>query len=171
MATDRLMMKHIDEAILEHLSAFTSLLDERFRTYGAHDGLPSQLKDAVHATPRHRFVHRFRLGGSDTLQDFDTDPIRQLSVVYSEAVMNHVDAAGEPLPSSNSQPSYVLWLIGLLRPELGHHVFEIGSGSGWLAAVMARLVVDDGRVTGIEIIPDLAEQSRRDLAALGVLSR
>ena len=82
--------------------------------------------------------------------------------------MRHVDAAGEPLPSSNSQPSYVLFLLHLLGLEQGQAVLEIGSGSGWLAAIMARLVGPEGRVTGIELIPDLAAQSRTDLAALGL---
>ena len=88
--------------------------------------------------------------------------------IYSDAVMTHVDEAGEGLPSTNSQPSYVLWLLHLLDLQPGQRVLEIGSGSGWLAAVMARLVGDDGRVTGIEIIPELAMQSRADLTRLGI---
>ncbi len=47
-------------------------------------------------------------------------------------------------------------------------MLEIGSGSGWLAAVMARLVGPKGQVTGIELIPDLATQSRANLATLGI---
>jgi protein-L-isoaspartate(D-aspartate) O-methyltransferase len=53
-----------------------------------------------------------------------------------------------------------------LRP--GQRVLEIGSGSGWLAAVMARLVGKGGHVTGMEIIPDLAMQSEADLERLGI---
>jgi protein-L-isoaspartate(D-aspartate) O-methyltransferase len=47
-------------------------------------------------------------------------------------------------------------------------VLEIGSGSGWLVAIMAHLVGPGGHVTGIEIIPELAAQSQTDLAAAGV---
>jgi protein-L-isoaspartate(D-aspartate) O-methyltransferase len=72
--------------------------------------------------------------------------------------MIHEDAAGARLPSTNSQPSYVLWLLELLDQRPGQRVLEIGSGSGWLAAVMARLVGKNGDVTGMEIIPELAEQ-------------
>jgi protein-L-isoaspartate(D-aspartate) O-methyltransferase len=82
--------------------------------------------------------------------------------------MIHVDAVGEPLPSTNSQPSYVLWLLDLLDLRPGQRVLEIGSGSGWLAAVMARLVGKGGHVTGMEIIPELAAQSQADLARLGI---
>lgn len=44
---------------------------------------------------------------------------------------------------------------------------EIGSGSGWLAAVMGRLV-GEGSVIGVEILGDLARRSRDDLAAMGI---
>jgi protein-L-isoaspartate(D-aspartate) O-methyltransferase len=99
------------------------------------------------------------------LRDNDADPFGELADIYSDAVMTHVDAAGEPLPSTNSQPSFVLWQLDLLDLWPGQRVMEIGSGSGWLAAVMARLVGEDG--TGIEIIPELAAQSQADFARLG----
>ena len=153
--------------IATHIAAFIAMLDEAFRRYGVSEGLPARLRDAVAATPRHRFVHRCRIGDGH-LRDLDAEPEQTLAIVYSDQVMRHVDAAGEPLPSSNSQPSYVLWLLHLLGVEVGQAVLEIGSGSGWLAAVMARLVGPTGKVIGVELIPDLARQSRADLAALGI---
>jgi protein-L-isoaspartate(D-aspartate) O-methyltransferase len=118
------------------------------------------------------FVHRFRLGGDrideGSLRENDADPTGQLADIYSDAVMIHVDAAGERLPSTNSQPSYVLWLLDQLDPRPGQRLLEIGSGSGWLAAVMAELVGKGGRVTGMEIIPELAAQSQADLRRLGI---
>ena len=153
--------------IAAHSGRFIAMLDDAFRRYGAPDGLPARLRDAVAATPRHRFVHRFRVADG-ALQDLDAAPEQTLSTVYSDQVMRHVDAAGELLPSSNSQPSYVLWLLNLLALEPGQAVLEIGSGSGWLAAVMARLVGPSGKVIGVELIPDLARQSRADLAESGI---
>lgn len=153
--------------IATHIARFIAMLDDAFRGYGEPEGLPPRLRDAVLATPRHRFVHRFRLGDGP-LQDFDAEPDLTLSAVYSDQVMRHVDAAGELLPSSNSQPSYVLWLLHLLGLEDGRAVLEIGSGSGWLAAVMARLVGPAGKVVGIELIPGLAQQSRADLEGVGI---
>ena len=161
-------MVDLDENdIAAHSGRFIAMLDDAFRRYGAPDGLPARLRDAVAATPRHRFVHRFRVGDG-TLQDLDATPAQMLSTVYSDQVMRHVDAAGELLPSTNSQPSYVLWLLNLLALEPGQAVLEIGSGSGWLAAVMARLVAPGGKVVGVELIPDLARQSRTDLAECGI---
>jgi len=150
-----------------HIAQFIAMLDDAFRRYGVPEGLPPRLRDAVRATPRHAFVHRFRTGDGP-LQDLDAEPDRTLPVVYSDQVMRHVDAAGELLPSSNSQPSYVLWLLHLLGLESGQAVLEIGSGSGWLAAIMGRLVGPAGKVIGIELIPDLAEQSRMDLERLSI---
>jgi protein-L-isoaspartate(D-aspartate) O-methyltransferase len=159
-----------------HMGQFLDMLDAAFRCYGVPDGLPDRFRKVVMATPRHNFVHRFRLrtgplserDDERSLRNFDADPLPELAHIYSDAVLTHVDAAGQPLPSTNSQPSYVLWLLRLLDLQPGQRVLEIGSGSGWLAAVMGRLVGDDGYVTGLEIIPELAEQSRADLARLDI---
>ena len=164
------------EQIASHLDRFLDMLDAAFRRYGSPNGLPDRFRKAVRATPRHLFVHRFRIGGGllraradeGALRDNDADPAAEVADIYSDAVMTHVDASGEKLPSTNSQPSYVLWLLHMLDLQPGQRVLEIGSGSGWLAAVMARLVGESGRVTGIEIVPDLAAQSRADLAGLGI---
>jgi len=153
--------------ITTHIARFIAMLDDAFRGYGEPEGLPPRLRDAVAASPRHRFVHRFRLGDGP-VQDLDAEPDQALPAVYSDQVMRHVDEAGDLLPSSNSQPSYVLWLLHLLGLAPGQAVLEIGSGSGWLAAVMGWLVGPAGKVVGIELIPGLAQQSRTDLAALGV---
>lgn len=169
-------MTSISEQATPHMARFLSILDAAFRRYGEPGGLPDRIRDAVAATPRHMFVHRFRPRGGpldnraeeNTLRDSDADPEGTLAEIYSDAVMTHVDSAGAPLPSTNSQPSYVLWLLHLLRLEPGQRMLEIGSGSGWLAAVMARLVGETGRVTGIEVLPELAAQSRADLHRLGL---
>jgi protein-L-isoaspartate O-methyltransferase len=164
------------EQVAPHMAKFLDMLDAAFRCYGAPDGLPERFRNAVAATPRHSFVHRFRLrtgpsferDDEHSLRDGDADPMAELAHIYSDAVLTHVDAAGQPLPSTNSQPSYILWLLHLLDLQPGQRVLEIGSGSGWLAAVMARLVGDDGYVTGLEIISELAAQGRADLARLGI---
>ena len=164
------------EQVAVHMARFLDMLDAAFRRYGGPDGLPERFRNAVEATPRHMFVHRFHLSGGPlrdridegASRDNDADPIRELADIYSDAVMIHVDAAGERLPSTNSQPSYVLWLLDQLDLRPGQRVLEIGSGSGWLAAAMAQLVGKGGHVTGMEIIPELAAQSQADLERLGI---
>ncbi len=154
------------ERIAVHADRFTATLHDAFRRFGAPDGLPSPMLAAIETVPRHRFVHRFRLG-DEVVHDADADEASHLATIYSDTVMEHVGADGERLLSTNSQPSYVLWLLHLLGIEPGQRVLEIGSGSGWLAAVIGRLVGPEGSVTGIEILAGLAAQSRIDLAAVG----
>ena len=55
--------------------------------------------------------------------------------------------------------------LELLEPSLrpGARVLDVGSGSGYLVAVFGRLVAPAGRVIGIDHIPELTEQSLRNL--------
>jgi len=65
-----------------------------------------------------------------------------------------------PLPIgfgvTNSQPSTVADMLGLLDVHSGHSVLDVGAGSGWTTALLAQLVGPAGRVLGIERIPELA---------------
>jgi protein-L-isoaspartate(D-aspartate) O-methyltransferase len=76
--------------------------------------------------------------------------------------------ADRPLPIGSgqtiSQPYIVAIMTELLDTEEGDRVLEVGTGSGYQAAVLSRLVA---RVFSIEIVPDLAERARRTLAAHG----
>jgi len=63
-----------------------------------------------------------------------------------------------------SQPSVVLMMTQLLDVEPDHEVLEVGTGSGYQAAILSLLA---RRVHSIEIVPELAERARSDLAALG----
>jgi len=73
-----------------------------------------------------------------------------------------------PLPIGKgqtiSQPYIVAAMTELLALKGGEKVLEIGTGSGYQAAVLAELVKD---VYTIEIVPFLAERAKRDLARLG----
>ena len=64
-----------------------------------------------------------------------------------------------------SQPYMVARMTELLRVEPGDLVLEIGTGSGYQAAVLARL---GAKVTTIERLPDLAEGARAKLRELGI---
>ena len=63
-----------------------------------------------------------------------------------------------------SQPYIVAYMTEQLRPEPQHNVLEVGTGSGYQAAVLSRLVK---QVTSIERYRTLAETARAKLAALG----
>lgn len=64
-----------------------------------------------------------------------------------------------------SQPYMVARTCELARCEPHHRVLEVGAGSGYQAAVLARLA---GEVIAIEVIPELAERATRALAAAGI---
>lgn len=64
-----------------------------------------------------------------------------------------------------SQPYMVARMTELLHVEDGDRILEIGTGSGYQAAILARL---GARVTSIERHHDLSEAARERLEALGV---
>lgn len=82
-----------------------------------------------------------------------------------------VDADEELWPSSSaSAPSIVVRMLDLLDVEDEHRVCEVGTGTGWNAALLAHRVGAD-RVTTIEVDPDLSEQAKARLAQAGVALR
>jgi len=76
--------------------------------------------------------------------------------------------ADEALPIDHgqtiSQPLMVALMTELLAPEPGDRVLDIGTGSGYQAAVLAEMGC---RVLGIERVPELAATARARLASLG----
>src|SRR5437667_7757992 len=76
--------------------------------------------------------------------------------------------ADGPLPIGHgqtiSQPYIVAFMTEQLRPRANDHVLEIGTGSGYQAAILAELVAD---VYTIEIIEPLAKNAEATLQRLG----
>ena len=93
---------------------------------------------AMRATPRHLFV-----------------PEALRAEAYRDS----------PLPIGHgqtiSQPYIVAFMTETLDVRKSHKVLEIGTGSGYQAAILAQLA---GHVYTMEIIPELAEVARRRLA-------
>lgn len=77
--------------------------------------------------------------------------------------------ANMPLPigygQTISQPFIVAFMTDLLQPAPDDVVLEVGTGSGYQAAVLAQLVE---QVYSIEIVEELAAEARERLARLGV---
>jgi len=69
-----------------------------------------------------------------------------------------------PLPIGSeqtiSQPYIVAFMTELIKPQKGQRVLEVGTGSGYQAAVLAEIV---DSVYSIEILPELAESAERRL--------
>ena len=77
----------------------------------------------------------------------------------AEAYANHPLSIGHG--QTISQPFIVALMTDLLDPDPDHVVLEIGTGSGYQAAVLAALV---RRVYSIEVIPELSARAETALA-------
>lgn len=65
---------------------------------------------------------------------------------------------------TNSQPTTVRNMLRLLEVRPGDRVLDVGAGSGWTTALLARLVGSSGSVLGLELVPELAEWGAGNLA-------
>ncbi|HEY3604006.1 MAG TPA: methyltransferase domain-containing protein, partial [Sporichthyaceae bacterium] len=74
--------------------------------------------------------------------------------------------AGEAISSSASTPEVAAMMLKHLDVHGGERVLEIGTGTGWNAALMAHRLGAD-RVTSIEVDPELATYARKALADAG----
>ncbi|MCK5706883.1 MAG: protein-L-isoaspartate(D-aspartate) O-methyltransferase [Candidatus Aureabacteria bacterium] len=97
--------------------------------------------EALRKVPRHMFV-----------------PVESQDYAYND----------HPLPigfdQTISQPYIVALMTELALPKKSHKVLEIGTGSGYQAAVLAEIV---GHVYTIEIVSDLGKRSEKKLKELG----
>jgi len=82
------------------------------------------------------------------------------------------DELNVPLPigrgQTNSQPLTVAFMLELLQPQAGDRVLDIGSGSGWTAALLSTIVGPQGQVYGIERIEELVEFGQANIDKLGL---
>ena len=62
-----------------------------------------------------------------------------------------------------SQPYTISVMLSLLDLKRGQKVLEIGSGCGYVLALLSEIVGEQGRVFGIELIKALAEKSKENL--------
>ena len=105
-------------------------------------------------------------------QRLDSDVMRAMRTVprheFVPAGLRDIAYANKPLPigygQTISQPYIVALMTDLLRPGSGQKVLEIGTGSGYQAAILSRLVA---QVYSIEIIAALGERSSALLNRLG----
>jgi protein-L-isoaspartate(D-aspartate) O-methyltransferase len=114
------------------------MVTEQIEARGVRD---ERLLAALRKVPRHRFV-----------------PAMERANAYLD----------EPLPIGSqqtiSQPYIVAIMSELADVQPGERVLEVGTGSGYQAAVLAELGAE---VHTIEIIPALADSARKTLRALG----
>jgi protein-L-isoaspartate(D-aspartate) O-methyltransferase len=114
------------------------MVEDQIEARGVRD---PRVLDAMRQVPRHELVPPF-----------------QRDLAYED----------RPLPIGHgqtiSQPYVVAAMTEALGLKGGERVLEIGTGSGYQAAVLSKLAKE---IYSIEIVPELAQRARADLARLG----
>lgn len=100
-----------------------------------------RVRDAMATVPRHLFVQERYRG-----QAYEDYP---LPIGHGQTI---------------SQPYIVGFMTEIVKPKPSHRVLEIGTGSGYQAAVLSELV---DKVYTIEIVPELARAAANRLRKLG----
>lgn len=164
------------------LSAYTDRLVAALDPAGRGE-ISESIKDAVRAVSRHQFIPDVGLIRSDDgepyLIDREADPDAWYEAVYSRhAIVTQLDDGRTPLTalkgdytSSASQPGTVADLLHHLQAEPGMQVLEVGTGTGWTAALLSHLVGDQGEVTSIEVDTAVSEQAAKNLGEAGFQPR
>lgn len=130
------------------LEQFHDILVERLRHKHLLDD-PS-VDMAFSAIPRHLFL-----------------PHIQPEQAYQDnAIPIKISPSGETL-SSSSQPTMMALMFQQMELQQGMNVLEIGTASGYNAALMKHVVGTKGHVTSLEIDHDLANQARDNLTQAG----
>lgn len=70
-----------------------------------------------------------------------------------------------------SQPLVVAFMLEQLEPKEGDKILDIGSGSGWTTALLAEIVGKEGKVIGIDIIPELVEFGEKNVAKYNFIGK
>jgi len=119
--------------------ARTNMIDQQIRSW---EVLDSRVLDVFREIPREEFV-----------------PARHRKLAFSDLriPLGHGQFMMKPIEQGRL-------LQGLALTE-GEKVLEIGTGSGFLTACLARIT---GNVTSIEILTDVAEQAQANLDARGI---
>ncbi len=104
------------------------------------------VEDAFRTVPRHAFV-----------------PNTPMESAYADQVVRLKEDEGV-LISSMSQPGMIAQMLEQLRLQPAQRVLEIGTGSGYTAALLAAIVGPQGFVTTVDLEADLTQhaQSRFD---------
>lgn len=128
--------------------------------------LTPSVRQAFRCVPRTDFIDSYYTQRQNTLTwDEVTTPSIE-DVFQDKALTTKLDRRGMPI-SSTSQPSVMAVQLEQLDVHPGHHILEIGTGTGWNAALLGSLVGLEGSVVSIDIDGDLVNTAMRHLQDTG----
>lgn len=131
------------------------------------------IRAAFAAHPRHTYIPDLIWPDAvgDPL-DRAEDPDRWAACVHTDDyVTTQANGGAGPVnipTSSSSAPQLMADMLRAAEIAPGMRVLEIGTGTGWNAAILACLVGPAGSVTSVEIDPAVAAHARQRLAGTGV---
>ena len=120
----------------------------------------ARLIDALRTVPRERFLP----AGPWLIRGmYDAGP-RQTDDDDPRHVYHDVAIAIDPARTLyNGQPSLIAKWLESLEIKAGEHVLHIGCGTGYFTALIASIVGPHGRVSAIDVDPDLAARASENL--------
>jgi protein-L-isoaspartate(D-aspartate) O-methyltransferase len=154
-------MFELSEAVSIHQQQLLESIDEFFLRHGKSISHP--VRNAFLATPRHMFVDRYKTFPFSEWQRVDERNIAQhLAVLYRDDGLGIFDDGNKVV--TISRPAMVLYMLQMLDLTNSLRVLEVGTGSGWAAALMGALVGPAGYVETVEIIPEVAARAKESIA-------
>ncbi|WP_306368270.1 methyltransferase domain-containing protein [Nocardiopsis sp. CC223A] len=137
------------------------------------EGVPGRIADLFTSVPRHLFLPDVYWTIDGTRYDRGADPDGWLRTAYSDqALTTQYDDGAEGtgtmgIPtSSSSAPAIMARMLAAAELGSGHRVLEVGTGTGYNAALLSELL-GEGRVVTIEIDHRVAVKARTALAVAG----
>lgn len=142
-------------------------IDTLVNELNSAESLPAEFSRLLHAVPRERFIPD-RIWVDRKPIDRASQPDMWMRAVYSNsALVTQFDDGrtqwpdiGEIPTCSASMPSTVAGMLDHLDVTNGHSVLEIGTGTGFSAALLSEIVGPSGNVTTVEIDQHMAETAR-----------
>ncbi|MER7113873.1 methyltransferase domain-containing protein [Saccharomonospora azurea] len=131
-------------------------------------------RHAFRAVPREALVDAFTVRdprtGTLTHYDVDVDPTPALAALYSNVPLLTQRVAGAKATPNSATPARLALMLERLDAHPGHRVLEIGTGTGYLTALLCH-ELGHRAVTGVDRDPQLVEQARARIAELGYRPR
>ena len=109
-----------------------------------------RVEAAFRRVPRHLFLPQLSLD----------------QVYIDRAIAIKSDSSGNTI-SSSSQPTMMAIMLDQMQLKPSANVLEVGTGSGYNAAIMQEIVGEEGRITSIELDRELAHAASKNLVRAG----